>query len=341
MLMLMNEIFCSSRCINGECASLHGIFNCTKGPGSPTGEQQGAICKNLTSVLSCNLTTTDQPIVCNTRKACLHFDGLYECNYGECARVRPPFKCEKRCIAINTYQKDIMIRQGDIIYTAKCARARDIETEIEIWPKNLRSIKYPDRPPMLMMFCTTLLEVPNDKTTFTLSDCFNGTTLEPDHFGNSTNITYVLQSHYESYEHLLDVERRFVPPEPDLLIYNATPLYINHDACVNTLILQECEKFHAEYGGDGADLRSQSRFQCFYSPNSTEFVVLRFSRLKTIMELLITAAVPMVLSIVSCFTLCICTRLIHVGDDSHFYFQCCGADPKGMLEKEAVEAMAL
>lgn len=234
-----------------------------------------------------------------------------------------------------------MIRQGDIIYTAKCARARDIETELEIWPKNLRSNNLPDRPPMLMVFCTTMADVPNDKTTYILTDCFNGTLLEPDHFGNNTNITYILQSHIESTERPLDIERRFVPPEPDLLIYNATPLYINHDACVNTLILQECEKFHAEYGGDGSDLRSQSRFQCYYSPNNSDFVVLRFSRIRTVMELMIASAVPVTLAIVSCFTLCICTRIIHVGDDSHFYFQCCGADPKGMLEKEAVEAMAL
>jgi len=234
-----------------------------------------------------------------------------------------------------------MIRQGDVIYTARCARARDIETELEIWPKSLQSFSKPERPPMLMIFCTTLMEVPQDATTYTLSDCFNATLLEPDHFGNSTNITYVLQSHYESSERLLDVERRFAPPEPDLLIYNATRLYINHDQCVNTLILQECERFHADYGGDGTDLRSQSRFQCYFSPNNSEFVVLRFSRIRTIMELMIAAAIPVTLAIVSCFTLVLCTRIIHVGDDSHFYFQCCGADAKAALEKEAVEAMAL
>ncbi|CAL8133802.1 unnamed protein product [Orchesella dallaii] len=330
------------RCINGDCSALHGIFNCTMGPGSPTGETQGAVCKNLTSVLSCNLTTTDSPIMCNTRKACLKLDGLYECTYGNCAKVRPPFKCEKRCISINTENKDIMIRQGDIIYTAKCDRAVDMESELEIWPRSLKSLSKPDRRPMLMMFCTNLMEVPQDATTYTLSDCFNGTLLEPDHFGNFTNITYVVQSHHESSERLLDaVERKFAPPEPDLIIYNETNLYINHEACVNTLVLQECEKFHVEYGGDGKDLRSQSRFQCYYSPNNTEFVVLRFSRIRTVMELMIAAAVPTTLAIVSCFTLVLCTRIIHVGDDSHFYFQCCGADAKAALEKEAVEAMAL
>ncbi|CAL8135905.1 unnamed protein product [Orchesella dallaii] len=329
-------------CIKGDCSDLHGIFNCTLGPASPTGEIQSAACKNLTSVLSCNLTTTDLPIMCNNRQACHKLEGLYECTHGNCAKVRPPFKCEKRCISINTENKDIMIRQGDVIYTAKCERAVDMESELEIWPKSLKSLSKPDRPPMLMMFCTTLLEVPQDATTYTLSDCFNGTLLEPDHFGNFTNITYIVQSHHDSLERPLDpVERKFAPPEPDLLIYNNTNLYINHEACVNTLILQECEKFHAEYGGDGKDLRSQSRFQCYYSPNNTDFVVLRFSRIKTVIELIIAAAVPTTLAIVSCFTLVLCTRIIHVGDDSHFYFQCCGADAKAALEKEAVEAMAL
>jgi hypothetical protein len=193
-----------------------------------------------------------------------------------------------------------------------------------------------------MMFCTNVMEVPEDKTTLILSDCFNGTLLEPGHFGNFSNITYILQSHYEADRWLEPtLGRQFAPPEQDLLIYNSTPLMINYEGCVNTLILNECENFHAEYGGDGTDLRSQSRFQCFHAPNSSEFVVLRFSRMRTILELMIASCVPITLAIVSCFTLIICTRIIHVGDDSHFYFQCCGQDAQATLEKEAVEAMAL
>ncbi len=72
-----------------------------------------------------------------------------------------------------------------------------------------------------------------------------------------------------------------------------------------------------------------------------DFVVLRFSRMRTILELIIASTVPVTLAIVSCLTLVICTRIIHVGDDSHFTFQCCGAEEHAEMEKEAGEAMAL
>jgi len=268
--------------------------------------------------------------------------------------VRPPYKCEKRCISIKTAEKSVVIRQGDVIYTTSCGKAIDVSTGEEIWPANHKSKTNPDLPPILLMFCTNVMDNPAEKSVLTLSDCFNGTLLEPGHFGNETNITHILQSHLEatnSSTSLLDpTARMYAPPEQDLLIWSDTPLLINDEACVNTLILNECETFHAEYGGDGADLRSQSRFQCYYAPNYTQehydrygtnFVVLRFSRMTTILQLMIASCIPITLAIVSCLTLIICTRMIHVGDDSHFYFQCCGADAQATLEKEAVEAMAL
>jgi hypothetical protein len=214
----------------------------------------------------------------------------------------------------------------------------------------LQKISKEGEPPFLIMFCTHVavpkLPIPINATTeLMLTDCFNGTLLEAGHFGNITNITYILSSHIKSTETMdqqMDTSGVVAPPEQDLLIKNNTPLYINFEGCVNTLILNECEKFHADFGGDGGDLRSQSRFRCFFTPNDTqEFVVLRFSKMKTILELLIAACVPVTLAIVSCFTLIMCTRIIHVGDDSHFTFQCCGPDPAAGIDKEAVKAMPL
>lgn len=334
--------------MEGECADLHGIYNCSTGIPSATGEKRGAQCRNLTSVLSCTLTTVDQAKLCNDKKNCKDLEGLYQCEYGKCSKILPPYKCDKRCISIRTGAKSILVRQGDVIYTMDCKKAiaTEKEKEMEIWPLERKSRTAPDLPPMLVMFCTNVNEVPGDKTKILMTDCFNGTLLEPGHFGNYTNITYILSSHLDATENeetLLD--GGYAPLEHTLIIKNNTPLFINFEGCVNTLILNECEKFHAEYGGDGRDLRSQSRFQCFYSPNVTQepldFVVLRFSRMRTILELLIAACVPVTLSIVSCLTLVICTRIIHVGDDSHFTLQCCGADAQAALEKEAVEAMAL
>ena len=331
----------------GECAGLTGLFNCSVAPTSVgvTEAAYGARCRDLTDVLSCNLTSVDPEVHCNTKKACLNLTGLYLCKVGHCAKVRPPFKCEKKCTGIKTGNKSVIIREGDIIFTANCKRAIELETREEIWPRNLRSKKNPDEPPTLLMFCTNVLNRQQNKSVIRLSDCFNGTLLEPGFFGSTTDITALTATHHDEHIRVLDATKRFAPPESELLIYNKTPLFINFEGCVNTLILNECEKFHNDYGGDGTDLRSQSRFKCYHHPNNSDLtnnkVLLRFSRRRTMLELMIGAIVPVTLAIVSCFVLIICTRIIHVGDDSHFYFQCCGNDPQAALEKEAVEAMAL
>jgi hypothetical protein len=117
-----------SSCIDGQCADLHGIYNCTKGPTSATGERAGAMCRNLTSVLSCILTTIDNPKTCNTKTGCMELEGLYDCTYGSCGKILPPYKCEKRCISIKTGGKNILIRQGDVIHTVNCDRAVIAET---------------------------------------------------------------------------------------------------------------------------------------------------------------------------------------------------------------------
>ncbi|CAG7821780.1 unnamed protein product, partial [Allacma fusca] len=271
-----------------------------------------------------------------------------QCREGHCSRVRPPFKCEKKCTGIKTGGKNVIIREGDIIFSSSCKRAVDMETNTEIWPKDLKSTNEPAEPPVLLMFCTNVWDKQLNKTIIRLSDCFNGTLLEPETFGVTTDITTLISTHISATQQdkrLMDPTGQFAPLEHLLMIYNNTPLMINFEGCVNTLILNECEKFHAMYGGDGADLRSQSRFKCFHRPNYTEtadnFVVLRFNRMRTLMELMIGSLVPITLAIVSCFVLILCTRIIHVGDDSHFYFQCCGNDPNVSMEKEAVEAMAL
>lgn len=69
-------------------------------------------------------------------------------------------------------------------------------------------------------------------------------------------------THLESSEagnRLMDPDEKYAPLEQNLLIMNYTKLYINFEGCVNTLS-NECEKFHTDYGGDGKDMRSQSRY---------------------------------------------------------------------------------
>ena len=331
---------------------MDGLFNCTnrvRTPGTGSDASYGAKCLDLNKVLQCNFTNTDDHSNCEKPKGCLTLNGTYSCRVGTCDRILPPYNCHRRCIGIKTGNKSIIIREGDKIFSAQCEKVINISSETEIWPLSYRGSKEPDVPLTLLMFCTNRF-LGKDNRTFIMSDCFNGTLLEPSHLGNSTDIIKLLAAHTESVDKGMynrdigmkqDNHGLVGPAEPDLLIYNNTKLYINFESCVNTLILNECEKFYAEYGGDGSDLKSQSRYQCFYSPDNPEFVALRFSRKQTLMELMLATTIPITLAIVSCFTLILCSRIIHVGDDSHFYFQCCGNDQKAALEKEQVEAMAL
>jgi len=333
-------------CVEGSCQGISGLFNCTTPvpiPGTSSDLSYGAKCRDLSSILECNITNAPEMSSCEKPTGCLKLNGTYTCVVGKCYKVLPPFNCKKKCIGIQTGNKSVIIREGDKIFSAQCLRAVNISTGEELWPLNYKSLTDPETPKTLLMFCTNMFVSPTDNRSYVMSDCFNGTLLEPNHFGNSTDIVQLLETHIESVNEGTDGGGVGLvgPTELELRIINNTRLFINFESCVNTLILNECEKFYAEYGGDGTDLRSQSRYQCFYNPDDKDFVALRFNRMKTLTELMLATSIPITLAFVSCFTLIICSRIIRVGDDSHFYFQCCGDDSQAVLEKDHVEAMAL
>jgi hypothetical protein len=68
---------------------------------------------------------------------------------------------------------------------------------------------------------------------------------------------------YANQTLLADSDQRFLPMQSNLTIYNYSKLYINLDACVNTL-RGECKEFFASHGRDGRNKTAQSRFHCFY-----------------------------------------------------------------------------
>ena len=344
---LMNSRVSSFRCITGGCADLTGLYNCTLHPVSPgvTEAAYGARCRDLSTVLGCNLTSVDPEMHCKTKKSCRGLNGLYLCRKGHCSRVRPPFKCEKKCTGIRTDGKSIIIRENDVIFTANCKRAVDMATNEEIWPKNLRqeiNDSESAEPPLLVMYCTTILDRQMNLSTIRMLDCFNGTLMDRSTFGDTTDIVRLVRSHTENTR-LLDPTKKFTPPEHDLLISHNVPLYINYEACVNTLILRECEQFHAKYGVDGSDLRANARFPCYYRPNYSDpdpdanFVVLRFDPERTTMELLICSVVPVILACLSCTMLVFCSRVIQVDDESHFYLEMC----KKVYKPQAEDSLKL
>jgi hypothetical protein len=66
----------------------------------------------------------------------------------------------------------------------------------------------------------------------------------------------------------VDPTQRFLPMQSELAIYNSSRLYINLDACVNTL-RGECKEFFGTHGRDGRNNSAQSRFPCFYDKVQT------------------------------------------------------------------------
>lgn len=68
---------------------------------------------------------------------------------------------------------------------------------------------------------------------------------------------------YENKTRPVDPTQRFLPMQSELTIYNSSRLYINLDACVNTL-RGECKEFFGTHGRDGRNNSAQSRFPCFY-----------------------------------------------------------------------------
>ncbi|CAG7832243.1 unnamed protein product [Allacma fusca] len=324
----------TKECITGGCSDITGLYNCTMLPVSDgvTETTHGAYCRDVTLVLGCNLTSTDPAVHCKNKKACVHLNGLYLCRKGHCARVRPPFKCERKCTGIQTGGKNIIIRENDVIFSAHCKRAVDMETNEEIWPRDLiGSVNGSDvaEPPLLVMYCTSILNRQMNLSEIHLMDCFNGTLMEPGYFGEITDIIRLVEAHTEN-ERWLDPTKEVAPPEKDLVLLPNAPLYINYEGCVNTLILRECEKFYAHYGVDGSDLRTSKRFPCFYRPNFTadpdagdaidqNYVILRLDMEKTHTELVYSAVVPVILAIISCIVLVVCSKIIHVDNESHFY----------------------
>jgi hypothetical protein len=68
---------------------------------------------------------------------------------------------------------------------------------------------------------------------------------------------------YENKTQSVDRNQEFLPMQSVLTIYNSSRLYINLDACVNTL-RGECKEFFATHGRDGRNKTAQSRFPCYY-----------------------------------------------------------------------------
>lgn len=293
-------------CIQDECKTLNGTFNCTMGE-----------CINITAHFQCEFRHVDEPRKCNEKRGkitCIELDGLFTCRKGRCQKIRPPYNCERRCSGINTWNKNVVLLSGDSVILSQCKKAFNMSEEIdtEVWTESNG---------ILMASCYTIQDSGREVIA---SDCINGTLLEKGSLGETTNFTYLSNiSNFESTP--LDEMGNITPFEYKLIISNESKLLINLEGCVNTL-RGECLDFFKTYGRDGSDHNARARFPCFFSESDTKFVVARFDLNETYMQFLIASIIPATLFVISCIILVLCQRTVEVGDDARMRFKACSAE---------------
>nr|CAD7426511.1 unnamed protein product [Timema monikensis] len=298
-------------CNNGtECESLTGVFNCSLGH-----------CANMSEMYQCHHKADG--ITVNSERDNMKLNGFFECDKATCIKIKHPFVCDRLCPKISTLDVNTYLLYEDNVYTGNCERTlafnRANGTSVgspvnatEIW-QNKNSTE------VLMASC---LSVKIEDSSIKAIDCINGTIQNRTNFPKLFMNFTTMWSLYENSTILVDTKQNFLPAQSDLTIYNWSRLYINLEACVNTL-QGECKLFQNTHGRGGENHTMPSRFHCYYDKKDPFFVVARFDLRKTWRELMVAALVPSLLFLVSTTTLCIITRSVTVGDDARMRCKYC------------------
>ncbi|KAF4524692.1 hypothetical protein B566_EDAN009536 [Ephemera danica] len=327
-----------------ECKSITGVFTCKRGH-----------CSNLSEIYNCK-PVADGSIIDATKdnlKLNGFFECVASrCRHIR----KTPFPCDRYCSKINTIRgngdkANVLLLHGDNVEVVTCARAvrfnryaflfspflydiiecenkfvfssdivattNDNMTTDEPIELNEEVIWTPDKG-VLMAACLKAERKPNFSpiSTIIAEDCINGTTIPesklPMPFMNFTTLWALFEDAQKLRNDVL-----LPPPQQELEKFpgNISWLFINLEGCVNTL-RGECAEFVKIYGRDGTNHTGEARFPCFYNANSSEIVVARHDLERTRLELILAAGIPGCLLILSCLSLCACTRTVQVGDDA-------------------------
>lgn len=246
--------------------------------------------------------------------------GYYTCTDGYCIEIYD-LKCERRCndLTFNMNDKNSVIFSEERLIIAECsARATAEESRLNS-----------DIPGQNTLFvaCSNVTIDYEAKSMIT-RDCVNGTWI-PDNFnGGQTNYTFMM-AEYNRYREDPSVRATEISYEEDITIFNATKLKINIEGCVNTL-KEECRDFYDTYGRDGRNYTARAIYPCYFDPENPDYVVINFNPEKTLMLLILFAAIPGGIMCFSCLYMCGCSRFIYVGDDGHMRLRCCGKNVTGI-----------
>lgn len=287
-----------------QCTRLTGLFQCEVG-----------VCRNISSVYTCQWGShQEEPSQnCIYKRECVELDGMYTCREGICSRL-VSWQCERRCGGIPAGSSNLIAMAGDQILTSHCSRAVNRRTGEVIWSSSLH-------PGTLLLASCTTLTMRQGRQVIQAADCVNGTILPSSLFPNpTTNFTHLMDTfHREGHKHKLDMPDKIsglprgthMPFDKDVMIYNRTMLFINHEGCVNTL-QDECQEFYRSHGRDSRNRSSPSRFPCFYAADNEAFVVRRYDLIQTKVTFLMFFTVPAGIFVSSCLILFICSNVVGV-----------------------------
>jgi len=144
------------------------------------------------------------------------------------------------------------------------------------------------------------------------------------------NYTRLLQifSSKEGYEKRIDkrpissVGKRNIPFDVDITIYKETRLLMNHEGCSNSLS-EECTDFHRDFGRDGRNYTTSSRFNCFHTKKYEDYVAAYLDLEESHGYYIFMLFVPLGIFLGSCFFCIACSFIIIVDDQGHMHMRGC------------------
>lgn len=109
--------------------------------------------------------------------------------------------------------------------------------------------------------------------TYIATDCINGTLFPRVKLPKTVNYTMLLKQFADPTAYTLykldQGNNTDIPFDVDITLFEEKKLKFNHEGCSN-LLDEQCTRFHKNFGQDGHNYTSKSRFPCFYSNDQTK-----------------------------------------------------------------------
>lgn len=302
------------RCKKGECQTLTGLYNCTKGALND--------CRHISPAYDCvSKNISRQRIKCSEEACGQRLEGVVTCEQGECLELFdiPHYsKCTRKCANLKIKDKNTLIFSRERLIGRQCTKVTSSNGTGEMKSLSTKS-SWVTGQQVLMIFCTFVTET---ESGYELDDCFNATLGRSAVIATKKDYRDFLAYHFEASkgrEWLID-------PEEALQVINDTKLLINSEGCTNTL-QKECTQFFKDHTHDERDGRTRDRFPCFYTKSHNDFVTAQYNPDQTRMYLILASCVPAGLFFMSCGVLYLCSRLVNTDEEGHLALKSFKKDP--------------